>query len=107
MPRYPFFSSCVNWPRGRVDLLHYLKDHSREISRSTFLKNVRQEDLRDLEEECGYAKHPAQGLTMAADWHVCYYRCRFARDWVYWFTWSGIEYVFAQRETMRHRPPSD
>ena len=64
------------------------------ISRRTFLKYINRTELREIEENLGYDSHPKQGLTMAADWAVSYHRSKLHDKRVYYFCYSGIEYVF-------------
>lgn len=89
-----FFATCVDWPRERLGALHYLIRHGEEITRKTFLRHVDRDALREIEDGLCYARHPSQGLTMAADWHVAYYRLRAFGVVLYWFQHSRIEHVF-------------
>src|SRR5688500_9914113 len=76
-----------------------LEDSARDITRRTFLKHVDREDLRQLEEDRGYATHPGQGLTMAGDFHVRYYKGLWKGRPAYCFDWSSIDHVFADDAT--------
>lgn len=98
----PYYTRCTNWPRQNVGALMHLIEHGRNITRRTFLKHVDREALDMLASELGYCRHPAQGLTMARDFHVSYHRYRAlgAQPWVYWFRWSSIEFVFAASATI-------
>ena len=93
---YNFYSDCVSWPEaadkegGLMDMV----DNDIDITRSTFLKHINREDLADLEQQLSYSAHPAQGLTMAADWAVSYHRSKLHGKRVYYFQHSAIEYVF-------------
>ena len=69
-------------------------DQARDVTRRTFLQHVDRENLREIEAGIGYAAHPRQGLTMAADWSVSYYRSKFRGRPCYFFKWSSIEHVF-------------
>lgn len=98
---YHYLNNCVNWPRydvhrkgGLCDLI----DDRIDISRRTFLQHVDREQLRELEQDLGYADHHRRGLTMAADWHVSYHRSKWHGKTVYLFRHSGIEYVFSAAE---------
>lgn len=71
---FRFFSNCVNWPRDQVDDLNAMIRGGREITRTTFLKYVHPEEMRNIERELGYERDPRVGLTMANDFHVAYYR---------------------------------
>lgn len=94
---YRYYNNCVNWDRGDVDCkggLSDLVDDSVPITRRTFLKYVDKAELRELESSMGYFRNPKQGLTMAADWSVSYFRSKHHGETVYGFCWSAIEYVF-------------
>jgi hypothetical protein len=94
--KYQFFCNCVSWPEraekggGLSDMIQDAID----ITRATFLKHVHRDHLRELEDACGYDDHPSKGLTMAGDYHVSYHRSKLHGRRVYYFRWSGIEYVF-------------
>lgn len=94
----PYINNCVNWPHedvhaegGLVDMI----DSAIEVTRRTFLKHADQETVRELERDLGYEKHPRNGLTMAGDYHVRYYRSKLHGEVAYFFKHSAIEYVFA------------
>lgn len=96
---YRYYGSCVDWPLHDVygegsltDMIYSLT----EISRRHFLRQVDTDEVREIEESLGYARHPGQGLTMAADWHVQYFSSYLHGERVYGFVWSGIEYVFVK-----------
>ena len=94
---YKFYSSCMNWSLSKVDCdggLTDMIDAAKKISRQKFIKNVGLDQLRPLEEACGYAAHPKQGLTMAGDQYVTYHRSLLNGYTVYYFRWSAAEYVF-------------
>jgi hypothetical protein len=77
-------------PGGLSDLIN----DRREISRRAFLQHVDREELAEIERGLGYFAHPSQGLTMAGDYHVEYFRSKLHGRRVYGFRHSGIEYVF-------------
>lgn len=98
---FHYYRNCVGWPRNDVNSsggLRDLIDDRLEITRATFLKYVDREELRELELAFGYASHPRQGLTMAKDWHVEYFRSKHHGEVCYGFKQSGIEYVFKRDE---------
>lgn len=102
---FKFYCNCVCWPRNDVDADGGLNDliaASEPITRATFLKHVDRSDLRNLERNLQYASHPSQGLTMAADWSVSYFRSKLHGRTVYGFDWSAIEYVFVP-ENFNHQ----
>ena len=94
---YRFLNSCVSWESNDVDEeggLIDLIDSRLIISRETFLKYVDRDELKDMEKSLGYSTHPKQGLTMAGDFHVEYFRSVHHDERVYGFRHSAIEYVF-------------
>lgn len=104
---YSFFRSCVDWPRDNVHTpggLCDLIDQRREISQRTFVAHIDPDDLRIMAEQLGYSAHRSQGLTMAGDLHVEYFRSKWLDPYakksrrVYGFRWSAIEHVFLEME---------
>lgn len=75
--------------------IQLMKQRSADITRATFLKHC---DLAGLDKELGYEKHPARGLTMAADFHIGYAKSTYRGVPCYYFTWSGFEYIFVDRQ---------
>jgi hypothetical protein len=97
MTTYRYYCNCVGWPQGDVfedGGLSDLIDQRIQLTRRTFLQHVDREDLRELERDLSYSDHPSQGLTMAGDYHVEYFRSRLHGRRVYGFRHSAIEYVF-------------
>ena len=94
---FRFFNNCVGWePKdvhadgGLCDLI----DDRISIERSTFLKHIDRNELNDIARQLGYDSHPKQGLTMAGDFHIEYFRSKHHGEKVYGFRHSAIEYVF-------------
>lgn len=79
-------------------------DAAEQITRRTFLRHVDRQQLDTLTDLLGYVQHPSQGLTLAQDRAVGYYRSRLHGQRVYFFRWSAIEYVFAQESPWRCVP---
>lgn len=95
MNRLPFFNTCVGWDPDDVPALIDLIDAKVPISRRTFRRHVDLDDLAMVERSLSYEAYPSQGLTMAADWHVGYFRSKLHGRTVYGFDHSRIEHVFA------------
>ncbi len=93
MPNMRFVTSCVNSTAAAITPM---VDQERGITRSTFLKYVDRDNLRDVESQLGYSVHPSQGLTMAGDYHVSYHKSRFRGKPCVYFRWSCIEHVFVE-----------
>lgn len=91
---FNFYNNCVNWSQSDIDSLTEVIDNQLAITRATFLKHVNKDDLKELEQGLSYAEHHTQGLTMAGDWHVGYFRSTMNGVRVYGFVHSAIEYVF-------------
>lgn len=92
-----YFSNCVAWPTDDVHAdggLCDMIDVAQEVTRRTFLKHIDRFELQNIEQKLGYMKHPKQGLTMAGDFHVAYYRSVLHGETVYFLKHSAIEYVF-------------
>lgn len=92
-----FVGSCVSWPADDVDApggLVSMIDEGREITRRTFLAYADPESLSRVERELGYAGHYRQGLTMAGDYHVRYFRSHLHGKPCVYFVHSAIEFVF-------------
>ena len=94
MITYHYAGNCVGTPPESVPTLTRMIDDNLEITRRTFLRRVDRDELAGLAEGLGYAKHPSQGLTMAADWSVSYHRSHWNGRRCYYFRWSAIEYYF-------------
>lgn len=91
MTRLTYGNNCVGWPLRYVRELTDLCDSARDIQRKTFLKHVDLENMRWLEHGLGYG---GGSLEMKDDYHVRYRSGRLFGQRVYFFVWSGIEYVF-------------
>jgi len=90
-----FVTNCVNCPGPNPgEAINDMKDGAREITRTTFLKHVVRRDLEMQEKSLGYVGHHSQGLTMAQDWHVGYYKGHFRGKPAVFFTHSAIEHIF-------------
>lgn len=105
MSKYLYYRCCVDWPKHDVRSeggLCTMIDNAIDISRKTFLQHVDRDALSEVEARLGYEKHPSQGLTMAGDYHVSYHRSKLHGSRVYYFNWSGIEYVFTKPDELRY-----
>lgn len=96
--KHRFFRNCVGWPRGKVDDLDAMVEKSTDITRQTFMRHVDREWMADFARESGYERRKDRGLTLAEDWHVSYHRSALMGLRVYFFRYSGFEYVFVPPE---------
>ena len=90
--KYQYVTNCVNSDGPSITAM---VDDARDITRRTFLKHVDRAELRDVETQLSYVQHPSHGLTMAGDFHVSYHRSKYHGAPCVFFTYSAIEYVFA------------
>ena len=81
--KLPYFSSCVNWPKGLLPALGLLVDEGREIGKRQFLSRV-DADPNDFPK-----MYHADFRYFSRGSDVC------------WFTHSAIEHVFAEDESIR------
>lgn len=92
MERLAYTIDCVS---AKGDDIQEMIDVSREIKRSTFIKNVDRLDLESQAWHMGYENHASKGLTMKDDWAIGYFSSKYQGRKCYYFTWSAIEHVFA------------
>lgn len=90
MLRYVY--NCVN-PKDAKELA-YIIDNAEEITREEFEEKVSKEDLEALKKALGYDEY----LKMEDDWHVSYWKSEYNYKPIYYFSHSGIEYVFKNIE---------
>jgi len=94
MKKLKYLCSCITCPEKDLSALQKCIDDAKEISRRTFLYRVPHKDLQEHAYALGYARHHTQGMTMAADSYVKYYRSTFKGELCYFFVWSGIEQLY-------------
>jgi len=92
-----FITRCVE---ARASDMMDMEDRARAITRRTFLKYVDRDVLKVWEVALGYASHPSQGLTMAGDWHVTYYKSTYRGRLCVGFDWSCIDHLFCLPEDL-------
>ncbi len=97
MSEFTYFNNCRQWDKDDIDGLDNLIDGISYIKRGTFLKKIDREELREIEQHLGYNNNASQGLTMANDHHVSYFKSTLHDEPVYGFQWSAIEYVFTEQ----------
>jgi len=81
--KLPYFSSCVNWPKGLLPALGLLIDEGREIGKREFLSRA------DADPNDFPRKYHSDFRYFSRGPDVC------------WFTHSAIEHVFAEDESIR------
>jgi hypothetical protein len=90
---YRFSHTCVDTPESDVPELSRMIGEAVDISRGTFMQHCG-ESAREVFRQLGYAGHPKQGLTAAADFHISYHRDTWYGKRCYFFRWSAIEHIF-------------
>lgn len=89
MKKMIFQYDCVS-PNSENEL-QFILAHLKTITRSTFLKYVEKDSIKDFEENLGYSSE----FPMKNDWHISYFKSKTPKNKpVYGFIWSGIEYIF-------------
>jgi len=86
-----FTTTCID---STANAINTMTDSARKITRRTFLSHVDRDELAGVESGLGYELHPANGLTMAGDYHVGYFKSRYRGKPCVYFDWSRIEHVF-------------
>jgi hypothetical protein len=89
---YSFYNNCVGWDSSDMDGLTEVIDNAQEVTLKTFLQYVTMEKILELFPF--YAKTKAQGLTLANDWAVRFFRSTYRGKKCYYIQHSAIEYVF-------------
>jgi len=93
--RYDYWKSCVDFcGRTGIEALQEMISDSIEITRRTFMKHVNTDTVASMAQSMGYEADGRKGLSLAADWHVCYFRSKFKGKRVYYMRHSSIEYIF-------------
>jgi len=86
-----FYGRCIELSGRKIT---QMVDDAKPITRKTFLKHVKLENLQQIEESLGYSRHPRQGMTMASDCYVSYYKSNYNGKPCVYFDHSRIEHVF-------------
>lgn len=102
--RFVFLGDCINSfsPKGvnRIGGLLDMKSNASEISRGAFVKKVKNEDLMALSDYLGYVRHHKNGMTMAADTSICYFRSSLFFKQVIYMDHSSVFYIFAEPQSL-------
>ena len=90
---YEYYRNCVETPDEDLQRLNDMIDGAIDIERRTFMRHCG-ESAKEVFRHLGYADHPSQGLTSAADYHISYHRSKWGGERCYFFKWSAIEFYF-------------
>ena len=94
MRKHKYKNNCIDWPKNDIEGLIGIIANAVTIQRPTFLRKIDTAELHAMEKTLGYENHHTNGLTMAADPYVSYFKSIYKGKEVYGFKWSAIEYVF-------------
>jgi hypothetical protein len=87
-----FETDCVGCGDGQA--IRDLVETAEPISRREFLRLVDRDSLAEIASNLGYSTRARDGLTMAADWHIGYFRGTWNGRPCAFFQWSAIEHIF-------------
>ena len=87
-----FLTTCVDCQD--VEALEEMIDNAREISYKTFIKYVPPQQLAEVFPEYNWGRSQGQGLTMKSDYHVSYYKSKYAGIPAVFVVHSAIEHVW-------------
>ncbi len=73
--------------------INRMKDNARDITYKTFRANVDRKELDEILISLGYTDRMV--LKFEDDYAVSFHKSKVGKAVVYYFTWSGIEYVFS------------
>lgn len=90
---FEFWRRCDQMEGRMVLELNRMTENSREITLRTFRKNVGRDELRKWAKAHGYGRGRGE-LSLAKDWHITYYKSKFAGEVVYYLRWSAFEYIW-------------
>lgn len=87
---FEFWKRCDQLVRWEVDAANDMVYSAREITLRTFRKNIGAKELQRWKKQHGYGRD----LPLSKDWHVTYYKSKFAGEPVYYLCWSAYEYIW-------------
>lgn len=73
-----------------------MTEKATKVSRVTFGTNIGRDNYLLISDGLGYSRHHMQGLTLAKDYHVGYYRSQYRGKPCYYMVHSLIEHVFVK-----------
>lgn len=93
LDKFVLHTRCVDSnTHEHVENLNAMTERGRQVSAKTFFRHV---DLETISRQLGYAYGRAeQGVRLARDYHVRFFRSRWRGRACYYLVWSAIEHVF-------------
>lgn len=95
MSRFSYLTCCVN---STAQLIDGMTESAQPISLATFKRRV---DWWDWAESQGYSRTSREGLILAKDWHVAFFKSKYDGRPCYYVVHSAIEYIFVGGEPIR------
>lgn len=90
---YHYYKDCVSHDDSDVEYLEGMIASRKEISYDTLVRAVGREEVASVFSQYDWSRKP-RGLTLKGDYHVRYYKGRYAGYPVYYIFHSAIEYIF-------------
>ena len=87
-----YITCCVDCGDGEA--INEMMEHAKETSYAVFRRLMGREDMEGIRRHFNYDRTKRQGLTIANDWHIRYYRGTWKGEPVLIFKHSAIEYIF-------------
>ncbi len=86
-----FHTNCVSAKGADI---RAMVDTSKQITRRTFRRYLTPGAWEELSDALGYDRNARDGLTLANDQYVGYYRGIYRKQPCVYLVWSAIEYIF-------------
>jgi hypothetical protein len=90
---YRFFKDCVSHNDSDVGFLIDMVDSGEEITYEQFMRKVGVEQVKRVFSDYDWRPR-SKGLTLKGDYHVRYFKGKYANQTVYYIVHSAIEYIF-------------
>ncbi len=100
--KFHYYTNCIASGDGQA--IQKMRSDSRMITYQTMRRNCA--DLDAWADQLGYARHPQQGLMLASDVCVGYYRSTFRNQLCYYLNHSGIEHIWLEGQAAKQLSPS-
>ena len=88
MKQYRYETNCIS---ANGDDISQMMDEAVPITYRTFRRHC---DIQDWLSDKVYTRNSNQGITLANDWAVSYFKSRYRGQTCYVLSWSSIEYIW-------------
>ena len=92
LKKFHYYANCIASGDGQA--IQDMRSDSRMITYQTMRRHCA--DLDSWADQLGYARHPQQGLMLASDVCVGYFRSIFRNQLCYYLNHSGIEHIWLE-----------